>query len=161
VFVGLGGTIVQEQHPPLGTSDFGPYLAQLHPEAEVLVLFEPGADGLRFGQQYRNYMSLDKVKVFDMGGQITAGSFRRQLGDKIHGIIAMSSYSLNYATPANLEGLGSEISTPRDLAGSGQFLCGRPDPRGSAEENQRADRGQGRLRQGSPRDPDRHRARAD
>jgi branched-chain amino acid transport system substrate-binding protein len=103
VFVGLGGTIVQEQHPPLGTSDFGPYLAQLHPEAEVLVLFEPGADGLRFGQQYQNYMSLDKVKVFDMGGQITAGSFRRQLGDKIRGIIAMSSYSLNYATPANLE----------------------------------------------------------
>lgn len=103
VFVGLGGTIVQEQHPPLGTSDFGPYLAQLHPQAEVLVLFEPGADGLRFGQQYRNYISLDKVKVFDMGGQITAGSFRRQLGDNIVGITAMSSYSLNYATPANAE----------------------------------------------------------
>src|SRR5579872_3052960 len=68
-FVGLGGTIVQEQHPPLGTSDFGPYLAQLSPDAEVLVLFEPGADRLRFGQQFRNYMSLDKVKVFDMGGQ--------------------------------------------------------------------------------------------
>jgi branched-chain amino acid transport system substrate-binding protein len=102
-FVGLGGTIVQEQHPPLGTADFGPYLAQLHREADVLVLFLPGADGLRFGEQYRNYMSLDKVKVFDMGGQVTAGSFRRQLGDKIVGIISMSSYSLTYATPANVE----------------------------------------------------------
>jgi branched-chain amino acid transport system substrate-binding protein len=103
VFVSLGGTIVQEQHPPLGTADFGPYLAQLSPEADVLVLFEPGADGLRFGEQYRNYISLDKIKVFDMGGQITAGSFRRQLGDKIVGIIAMSSYSLNYPNPANVE----------------------------------------------------------
>ena len=100
-FVGLGGTVVQEQHPPLGTADFGPYLAQLDPNADVLVLFEPGADGLRFGQQYKNYLSLDKLKVFDMGGQITAGSFRAQLGDRIYNILAMSSYSLNYATPAN------------------------------------------------------------
>ena len=95
VFVTMGGAIIQEQHPPLGTSDFGPYLAQLSPDADVVVVFEVGADALRFGQQYRNYVNVDKVRVFDMGGQVSSGSFRATLGDNLLGMLAMSNYSLN------------------------------------------------------------------
>jgi branched-chain amino acid transport system substrate-binding protein len=101
VFVTMGGTIVQEQHPPLGTNDFGPYLAQLSPEADLIVVFGVGTDGLRFGQQYRNYVNLEKVRVFDLGGQISSGSSRAQLGDNLVGMLAMSSYSLNYPTGGN------------------------------------------------------------
>ena len=101
VFVTMGGAIIQEQHPPLGTSDFGPYLAQLSPDADVVVVFEVGADALRFGQQYRNYVNVDKVRVFDMGGQVSSGSFRATLGDNLLGMLAMSNYSLNSSAGGN------------------------------------------------------------
>jgi branched-chain amino acid transport system substrate-binding protein len=101
VFVTMGGQIVQEQHPPLGTSDFGPYLAQISSDADVIVVFEVGADALRFGQQYRNYVDTSKVRVFDMGGQVSSGSFRATLGDNLVGMLAMSNYSLTSSAGGN------------------------------------------------------------
>lgn len=98
-FVRHGGTIVQELHAPVGTTDFGPYLTQLHPEADVILAFEPGADGLRFGQQYPNYAGRHKAQVVDILGQITGGANLAQLGDAAVGIIATSWYSEASDTP--------------------------------------------------------------
>lgn len=82
IFIDRGGTIVQELHPHLGTSDFGPYLAQLDKSADVLALFLPGTDGVRFAQQYSNYIDPKKLPMIDMGGPITDSSNFAQLGDK-------------------------------------------------------------------------------
>src|SRR5262245_56486465 len=48
VFVGQGGQIVQELHPALGTTDFGPTLSRLTRDADAVAVFLPRADGLKF-----------------------------------------------------------------------------------------------------------------
>ncbi|MDE3077824.1 MAG: ABC transporter substrate-binding protein, partial [Chloroflexota bacterium] len=101
-FIARGGTIVQEMHPPLGTNDFGPYLSQLKPEADVMVLFVTGTDGLRLAQQYPTYVNR-KLQLFDMSGQTSNGPKRNQLGAAANGLIAQSQYMEALDTPANQE----------------------------------------------------------
>ena len=83
IFIDRGGSIVQELHPALGTSDFGPFLAQIDKSADVLALFLPGTDGLHFAQQYSNYLDPHKLPMIDMGGPMTDSSNFAQLGDKV------------------------------------------------------------------------------
>jgi len=100
-FVKHGGTIVQELHPPLQTTDFGPYLTQIKKDADVIITFEPGADGLRFGQQYPNYAGGNKAQVIDVLGQVAGGTNLAQLKDAAVGIIGAGTYS---------DGVNSDIS---------------------------------------------------
>ncbi|MBV8086874.1 MAG: ABC transporter substrate-binding protein [Chloroflexi bacterium] len=92
-FVKHGGSVIQELHAPVGTTDFGPYLSQLKPDADVVIAFEPGADGLRFGQQYPNYAGQNKSQVIDILSQIAGGSNLPQLKDAATGIIGASTFS--------------------------------------------------------------------
>jgi branched-chain amino acid transport system substrate-binding protein len=50
----LGGQIAQEQYPPRGTGDYGPYFTGLK-DAESLVAWFDGADGIRFLSQYTEF----------------------------------------------------------------------------------------------------------
>jgi len=100
-FVRRGGSIVQEMHPPLGTTDFGPYLAQLDKSADVLVEFSPGIDGLRFGEQYGNYVSGRKLPVEVIAAVVTRGANLASLKDKAVGIVNSDIYSEAVDTPAN------------------------------------------------------------
>ncbi|HLQ31074.1 MAG TPA: ABC transporter substrate-binding protein [Chloroflexota bacterium] len=101
-YVARGGTIVQEIHPPLGTQDFGPYLSSLNQEADVLVLFEPGTDGLRLSQQYPTYVPANrKLQIFDMAGQMSNGRQRNDLGATGVGLVASSDYMEAFDTPVN------------------------------------------------------------
>ncbi|HEX6513024.1 MAG TPA: ABC transporter substrate-binding protein [Chloroflexota bacterium] len=71
-FIRRGGTVVQEQHPPFPNNpDFGPYLAQLDPSADVVFTFEPGIDGLRLVQQSANYGPTKKAAFIDFAGVAT------------------------------------------------------------------------------------------
>jgi branched-chain amino acid transport system substrate-binding protein len=100
-YIYRGGTIVQEIHPPLGTADMGPYLSQLTQDADVLVTFEPGADGVKMAQQFNNYVGNRKLQIIDMASQITNDGNRPQLGSTINGIVVVSSYMEALNTPAN------------------------------------------------------------
>ncbi len=100
-FIDRGGTIVQELHPAVGTSDFGPLLAQLDPSADVVVTFLPGLDGLRFGEQFANYAGSRKIQVFDATGQYTGGPNLGQLKDKAVGFMAENVYSEAFDDPVN------------------------------------------------------------
>jgi branched-chain amino acid transport system substrate-binding protein len=91
VFVDRGGSFVQELHPSFGTTDFGPIVSQLDQSADSVVLFEPGIDGLRFGQAYASY-GLKKFKVIDAIGGPTNGSNLTQLGDKLLGVWGQSPF---------------------------------------------------------------------
>ncbi len=51
-FCQAGGQVIQAEWPPIGTADFGPYLTNLNRYANAVIVFEPGADGLKFGRQY-------------------------------------------------------------------------------------------------------------
>lgn len=97
-FIAHGGTIVQEQHPPLGTTDFGPYLAQLSSDADVLAIFEVGVDPLRFGAQYPDYAGQKKLQVLDMTG-VMAGADLMQLQGKSAGFISIANSNIASEDP--------------------------------------------------------------
>ncbi|MCA1647186.1 MAG: ABC transporter substrate-binding protein [Chloroflexi bacterium] len=99
-FIKRGGTVIQEFYPKLGTTDFGPFLAQIDQSADAIASFVPGADALRFAEQYDQYAS-KKLPIFDMFGQITHGALVPQLQDKALGVISNAVYSSAYDSPEN------------------------------------------------------------
>lgn len=55
-FVADGGKIVEEAYPPLGANDFATYLNQIKlAKPELVFNFMPGADGIRFIKQYKEF----------------------------------------------------------------------------------------------------------
>jgi branched-chain amino acid transport system substrate-binding protein len=100
-FVKRGGSIVQEQYPPLGTNDFGPYFGKLAQGADVVAGFFPGVDGLRFIQQIGNYASRSKLPVLDISGVMTGGAVISEEKDAALGVIANQPWSSAADNPAN------------------------------------------------------------
>ncbi|MDP2661967.1 MAG: ABC transporter substrate-binding protein, partial [Dehalococcoidia bacterium] len=102
-FIEEGGAIVQEIYPALGTTDFGPFLAQIQPGADAAVTFIVGADGLRFAQQYTEYGWKAKLPLIDLFAVIVAGPNLAELKDAGVGIIASIHYATDTDTPENKE----------------------------------------------------------
>ncbi|HLQ33106.1 MAG TPA: ABC transporter substrate-binding protein [Chloroflexota bacterium] len=100
-FISRGGTIIQEQHPAFGTPDFGPYISQIDPSADVLFAFETGIDGLRMGQALASYSGAKKPVVIDSINGITDASNLPQLKDKAEGIISSNVYSRAFDSKLN------------------------------------------------------------
>ena len=92
-FIRKGGSIVQEMYTKLGTTDFGPYLAQINKSADVIFTFEPGIDGLRFADQYGTYAGQHKPLIIDSFGVVTAGPNLAQLKDKALGMEGVDVFS--------------------------------------------------------------------
>jgi branched-chain amino acid transport system substrate-binding protein len=100
-FISRGGTIVQEQHPAFGTPDFGPYVSQIDPSADLLFAFETGIDGLRLGQALASYQGSKRPLVLDSINGITDASNLPQLKDKAEGIVASNVYSRAFDSKIN------------------------------------------------------------
>jgi branched-chain amino acid transport system substrate-binding protein len=99
-FVDAGGSVVQIQYPAIGNQDFGPILAQLNPQADVVVLFLIGTDGLRFAQQFANYGGSKKPQVFETAN-ITGGENLDTLKDSAVGMLASNIYTPAIDTTMN------------------------------------------------------------
>jgi branched-chain amino acid transport system substrate-binding protein len=98
-FCRLGGTIDQVQWPPLSTADYGPYLTNLERKADAVVVFTPGAAGLRFGRQYSEFGL--KLPVMDIYGTIVYPPNLPQLGDATLGMYSSLFYAAALKTPEN------------------------------------------------------------
>lgn len=92
-FIGAGGTIVQEMYPAVGTTDFGPFLAQINPGTDAVVAAEYGADGLRFATQYTEYGWKAKKPLFDLMGAMASGPNMVELKDAGVGIIGAGIFT--------------------------------------------------------------------
>jgi branched-chain amino acid transport system substrate-binding protein len=99
VFCSLGGRVVQELWPPLGTADFAPFLTQIDRSADAVVEFTPGADGLRFGRQYVEYGI--KLPLLDVYAQVTDEANLAQLKDAALGWYSTIHYTALIDTPEN------------------------------------------------------------
>jgi len=99
-FISRGGAVVQEFHPSFGTTDFGPFLAQLDPSADVVATWEPGADGLHMLQQFSTYTGQKRPTLLDMGGVATSGNLG-SLGDQAVGVAVESSWVPSLNNPEN------------------------------------------------------------
>lgn len=74
VFESLGGKVVAEIKPTLGTGDYAPYLSQIMARAgdiDFVWGYVVGADGIRFVKGYQDFGLKDKVKLFPNGEMFT------------------------------------------------------------------------------------------
>lgn len=99
-FIERGGSVVQEIHPPPGTTDFGAYLAQLNRDADFVGLMMSGIDGLRFLEQIADLGSQKKLPIVDFGGA-TKGPNLAQLKQKAAGIVGVDQWTSAIDTPMN------------------------------------------------------------
>ena len=99
-FTAAGGQVIQEIYPPLGVSDFAPYLAQIRRDADVVSTAIFGADAARFVAQYAEYGLKGKIPIIAKGG-LTDEGFLQKLGDAAVGIIVAYHYSAALDTAEN------------------------------------------------------------
>ncbi len=99
-FEEAGGQVVQKLWSPLGTSDFGPYLAQLKRDVDAVYVVFSGADALRFAKQYADSGLKARIPLIG-GGTFTDEHVLRSMGDEVLGVTTALHYSAALATPAN------------------------------------------------------------
>jgi branched-chain amino acid transport system substrate-binding protein len=99
-FEEAGGQVVQKLWPPLGTADFGPYLAQLRRDVDAIYAVFSGADALRFAKQFSDVGLKGRLPLIG-GGTFTDEHVLRTMGDEALGIVTALHYSAGLATPAN------------------------------------------------------------
>src|ERR687892_89278 len=91
-FEEAGGQVVQKLWPPLGTADFGPYLAQLRRDVDAVYGQFSGADALRFTKQYADSGLKGRLPLVG-GGTLTDEHVLRTMGDEAVGIVSGLHYS--------------------------------------------------------------------
>jgi len=86
-----GGNILKEIWPPLGTTDFSPYLTDIKSiNPPVTYDFMPGADAVRFIQQYSEFGLKEKMPL--TGFTIIDSQTVKALGKSAVGIISALTY---------------------------------------------------------------------
>jgi branched-chain amino acid transport system substrate-binding protein len=99
-FEEAGGQIVQKLWPPLGTADFGPFLAQIKRDADAVFAVMVAASALRFPKQYQDAGL--KARLPLIGGGTSFDEFvLPSLGDEAIGAISPLIYSAAIDTPVN------------------------------------------------------------
>jgi branched-chain amino acid transport system substrate-binding protein len=99
VFCSLGGRVVQELWPPLGTADFAPFLTQIDRSADAVAVFAAGADGLRFARQYIEYGI--KLPLMDIFAQATDEANLAGFGEAAIGWYSAIHYTAALDTAEN------------------------------------------------------------
>jgi len=99
-FEEAGGQVVQKLWSPLGTSDFGPYLAQLKRDVDAVYAVFSGADALRFAKQYEDAGLKTRLPLIG-GGTFTDEHVLRTMGDEALGVITALHYSAALNNPVN------------------------------------------------------------
>jgi branched-chain amino acid transport system substrate-binding protein len=95
-----GGQIIQKLWPPLGTTDFAPYLAQIRRDADAVFALMVAASALRFPKQYEDAGL--KARLPLIGGGVSMDEFvLPSLGDEAIGTITPLIYSAAIDTPVN------------------------------------------------------------
>ena len=120
-FTDAGGTILQEQYPALGTTDFGSFLASV-PEADVVFGGFAGADGIAFVQQYEQFGLKARVPLIAHGPLVTE-LLLQQEGPAAAGITAGFYYSSKIENPENTRFMEALFAAKPDLPPS-HFTAG-------------------------------------
>ncbi len=101
-FAKMGGKIVQEIWPPLGTQDFKPFFEQIEPGADVILAFFAGGDAARFVKQYSESGLKGKVPVVAKGFLVDENLLASE-GKEAEGIVSESHWSFLLDTPENAQ----------------------------------------------------------
>lgn len=100
-FKAAGGQIAKEIYPPVGTADYGPYLAQVGGlGADAVYAWFAGADAIRFVKAYKEYGLAGKLPLLGYNSLVD-DIVLPALGDTALGIITVGHYSATLDTPEN------------------------------------------------------------
>jgi branched-chain amino acid transport system substrate-binding protein len=99
----MGGEILEEIYPPLGTNDFAPYLAKIANyvgKVDRTWAFFAGSDAIRFVNQYQEYGLKEKLKLFCEEGVTDEANLPSQK-DAALGIESYARYCIGYDSAEN------------------------------------------------------------
>jgi branched-chain amino acid transport system substrate-binding protein len=97
-FEECGGRVIQKIWPPINTIDFGPYIATLKPDADVIFSLPVGAGVLQFPKQLA--ASGNKKPVIGAGTAYDEFVLPA-MGDEVIGSVSALQYSAALETPEN------------------------------------------------------------
>ena len=103
-FERLGGQVLLENFAPLGTADYGPYVAELNRhagKADVLHFVYSGADALRFVKAVGDFGLNKKFVLTNWGGTPDGSSYLSQMGPAVEGAYHVNIYMFELNNPAN------------------------------------------------------------
>jgi branched-chain amino acid transport system substrate-binding protein len=101
-YVAKGGKVLKEIWPPLGTTDFSPYLTDIKSiNPPVTYDFMPGADAVRFIQQYSEFGLKERMPL--TGFTIIDSQTVSALGKSAVGIISALTYTDTIDNPESRE----------------------------------------------------------
>jgi branched-chain amino acid transport system substrate-binding protein len=99
-FEDAGGKIVQKLWPPLSTSDYGAFIAQIKPDIDAVYIGFAGVNGLRFLKQFAEYGLHDKLPVLGNTTSTDEGILR-SMGDEALGVVTAGWYAAGQETRDN------------------------------------------------------------
>ena len=155
-YVAKGGKVLKEIWPPLGTTDFSPYLIDIKSiSPPVTYDFMPGADAIRFIQQYHEFGLKEKMPLtgFTIIDSLTISA----LGKSALGVISATTYTdtvdnpaepaVCYRLPGQVQGAAGHLLRLRLRRGAHRLRSAQGDRRRRLEQGQ-ARRGddQGEIR---------------
>jgi branched-chain amino acid transport system substrate-binding protein len=97
-FEATGGKVVQKLLPRLGTPDFGSFIAQIDPAADVGLVFMAGGDAVRFIKQFADYGK--KLPLYGFTATVDEAILPAQ-GTAALGFVGASYYFSTIETPEN------------------------------------------------------------
>ena len=126
-FEQLGGKVVGEVFPPLGTNDFAPYLAKIK-DVDAVWLFEAGSDGIQFVKQYDEYGLKKKIPLIGSVSAFQAYQLEVQK-DSALGAIYSDLYSIALNTQENQNFVKASQKVLKehdpDIAVESSYIAGR------------------------------------
>jgi branched-chain amino acid transport system substrate-binding protein len=102
VFEEAGGQVIQKIWTPVNTTDFGPYVASIKPDADGILDVVTGAASVRLIGEMRKAGLLDKKKVL-AAGSATDETLLTALGDTALGVLSFYPWSMALNTPENVK----------------------------------------------------------
>jgi branched-chain amino acid transport system substrate-binding protein len=98
-FEGCGGKIVQKIWPPIGTSDFSPYISSIRPDADaVFILPVGGAGPLQLPRQLQQDGIIPQKRLIGSGTAFDE-FILPQMGDEVVGAVSPLQWSAALQTP--------------------------------------------------------------
>jgi branched-chain amino acid transport system substrate-binding protein len=91
-FTAEGGEITLEQKPPLGTTDYGPFISQVNPaDVEVAYAFFAGPGAIAYVQQMREFGLTPDIQI--VGSDFLTAGVLDPMGENAVGIVQGAAYT--------------------------------------------------------------------
>lgn len=102
-FTDAGGEVITQLWNPLGTQDFGTYMAQIQEqEPDAVFALQVGADSVRFVESWSSFGMKDAVPL--LGGEtLLDQSLLRNMGDEAEGMISAGKFAEGRDAPETQE----------------------------------------------------------